>query len=272
MPHITIGDLRLHYQTAGSPAAPPLLIISGISDTLYKCEWQVPELAKDFYIIYFDNRSAGLSDHPADHYGIVEMADDASALLQALDITSAHVFGFSMGGMIALNLVLHDPDRVNRLILGCTTAGGPLATPPEPEVIAALTNPVRCGDRYQDFLNGMEISLSPEFIRQQPEMIHRLADMATVNPQSDQAYLSQLQAILTHNVAKRLKEIRKPVLVLHGTADRLIPPENGRALAEHISGAELILYADAGHMFFVEQAAKVNRDIREFLTTSKTTF
>jgi 3-oxoadipate enol-lactonase len=271
MPYISINNLRLHYQTAGNPASPPLLIISGISDTLYKCEWQVPELAKDFFIVYFDNRSAGLSDHPPANYGIVEMADDASALLRSLDIATAHVFGFSMGGMIALNLVLRNPDQIDRLILGCTTAGGRLATTPEPDVIAALTHPVTCGDRYQDFLNGMEISLSSGFITRQAETIKRLAEMAAANPQSAQAYLSQLQAVLSHDVADRLDEIRKPVLVLHGDADRLIPPENGRALADHIPGAKLILYEGAGHMFFIEQAAKVNGDIREFLADNTST-
>lgn len=265
MPFIDLGELRLHYLTAGDPDAPPLLIISGLTDSTAKCAWQMPELAKDFFVITYDNRSAGLSDDPGSGYTMSDLADDAAGLLAGLNIPAAHVFGFSMGGMIALNLALNHPERIRRLVLGCTSAGGRFTISPEPTVLDTLTNPTSCGDRYQDFLNGMWVSLSDPFCDEQPETVRRLAEQAASNPQTAEGYAAQLQAILTHDVADRLDQITRPVLVLHGDADRLVPPENSRLLVEHLPYARLILYPGAGHMFFVEQAESVNRDIRDFL-------
>lgn len=265
MPFINVGDLRLHYLTAGDPASPPLLIISGLTDNTSKCEWQMPELSKDFFVITYDNRSAGLSDDPGFGYAMSDLANDAAGILAGLNISSAHVFGFSMGGMIALNLALNHPERVKKLVLGCTSAGGRLAVPPDTTVLDSLMTPVSSGDRYQDFLNGMWVSLSDIFCDEEPEAVRRLAEQAALNPQTAAGYAAQLQAIMSHDVADRLEEIHQPVLVLHGDADRLMPPENGRLLADNIPDAKLILYPGAGHMFFVEQSVSVNRDIRDFL-------
>jgi pimeloyl-ACP methyl ester carboxylesterase len=265
MPFLNLRDLDFYYETAGDPAAPPLLILSGLTDYTAKCEWQMAELADDFHVITFDNRGAGRSTQPPPGYSAADMADDAAAFLDALDIPAVHVFGFSMGGMIALNFTLRHPARVRRLALGCTTAGGRFLVRPETRVMESLTNPVSCGDPRQDFYNGLWISLGDRSRQESPELVERLADLAVANPQTPSGYAGQLAAVLTHDVADRLGEIHAPTLVLHGTADRLIPLENGRLLAENIPGARLILYANAGHLFFVERAAEVNRDLRHFL-------
>ena len=80
--------------------------------------------------------------------------------------------------------------------------------------------------------------------------------------------MAQLRAVFTHDVSERLHEVRIPTLVMHGTEDRLIPSTNSEQLASHITGARLILYPEAGHLFFIEKADEVNRDIRAFLTES----
>ena len=265
MPFVDHDGLRFYYETAGPPTAPPLLIISGLGDYTAKCAWQMPALAEEFFVMTFDNRGAGRSAAPAGRYPLRAMADDAAAILSAVGIASAHVFGFSMGGMIALNLALRHSARVRRLVLGCTTAGGRLFAHPSQQVLAALTMPPASGDRRRDFYDGLWTSLGDRCRAENIAVVEQLAEMAIANPQSPQAYAGQLEAIATHNVAGRLGEIRAPTLVLHGTADRLIPPENGRLLADHIPGARLILYPDAGHLFFIEEADAVNRDIRQFL-------
>lgn len=265
MPTLTNRQPHIYYETLGDAAQPPLLIVAGISDYTAKCHWQASDLSDDFYVILFDNRGAGRSGTPQPGYTMDDMADDASAVLDALDIAAAHVFGFSMGGMIAQHFVLSHPQRVRRLVLGCTTAGGALAVHPEEQVVAALMNPQSTGDRRRDFYAGMWISLSDGCITGQPDAVERLAELAAENPQTVIGYAGQLQAVLSHDVAERLDEIRTPTLVLHGEADRLIPPENGRLLAAGIPGARFILYPDAGHLFFIEQATEVNRDIRRFL-------
>lgn len=265
MPFATVHDLQLYYETRGDSAAPPLLIISGITDYTARCDWQTTSLADDFYVIAFDNRGAGLSSTPAPGYTMADMADDAATLLNLLGIDSAPVFGFSMGGMIALNLALRHPQRVSRLVLGCTTAGGRLHVWPEERVFKALAEPVRSGDRRQDFQDGLWLSVSDQFMGEHPQEIEHLAEVAAANPQTPLGYTGQFQAVLSHDVADRLGEIAVPTLVLHGGADRMIPPENGRLLAEGIPGARLIVFADAGHLFFIERAADVNYAIRRFL-------
>lgn len=265
MPFLTRDNQHIYYETAGDAANPPLLIITGITDSIAKCAWQVADLSSDFYVIAFDNRGAGRSTTPPPGYTMSDLAGDAAAVLAALNITSAHVFGFSMGGMVALHLALDYPQRVRRLVLGCTTAGGRLSVLPEARVMSALMDTEGSGDDRQDFYDQIWISLGDRCIAEQPEVVESLAELAAGNPQTPLGYAGQLQALMAHDVADRLGQLHAPALVLHGEADRLIPVANGRLLAESIPGARLILYPDAGHLFFIERAEEVNRDIRNFL-------
>lgn len=269
MPFLNRDQHSIYYETAGDAARPPLLIIAGITDSIAKCEWQAMDLAADFHVITFDNRGAGRSATPPAGYSMSDMAGDAAAVLAALGVQAAHVFGFSMGGMIALHLALDYPHLVGRLVLGCTTAGGRLSVRPQDLVMTALLNPEGSGDNRQDFYDRLWISLSDPCIAEQPAVVARLADLAAGNPQTPLGYAGQLQAVLTHDVADRLDRLRTPTLVLHGAADRLIPVENGRLLAASVPGARLIVYPGAGHLFFVERAAEVNRDIRDFLCAAE---
>lgn len=265
MPFLAIRDLQIYYETAGDPAAPPLIILSGLTDYTDKCSWQMSELSADFFVVTYDNRGAGRSSPVPAGYTMADLADDAVAVMDALAIPRAHVFGFSLGGMIALHLALNYPRRINRLVLGCTTAGGRLSVMPDEQVFSSLVQPQRTGDRRQDFFNGIRLSVGERCLTEQLELLDVLADIAVSNPQTSEGYAGQIQAVLTHDVADRLEEIDTPTLVLHGEADVMIPPANGRLLAEHIRGAQFITYPEAAHLFFIEQAATVNRDIRGFL-------
>lgn len=268
MATISTDGLTIHYETAGDPAHPPLLIIAGLGDPAGKCAWQAAELADEYFVITPDNRGAGRSDQPPPGYTTADMAGDTAALLDHLGVQAANVFGFSLGGMVAQQLALARPDLVGRLVLGCTTAGGALSVSPEDRVTEAMVNPRSTGDRYADYLAGAWVSCSPGFMVEQPDALQALAELSARFPQSPQGYAGQIQAALAHDVAGRIAHLRLPVLVMHGDADRLIPVENGLALARTIPGAKLILYPGAGHLFFVEQAAAANRDLREFFRSS----
>lgn len=269
MPIATANNQQIYYETRGNPANPPLLIISGITDYTAKAEWQAADLSSQFFVILFDNRGAGRSLAAKSGYTIADMADDTVGLVEGLGIDSAYVFGFSMGGMIALELVLRYPHRVRRLALGCTTAGGRLFVQPDEWALRELSLPVRSGDRRRDYLNGLWLSVSDRYVAEQPEVVDRLADIAAANPQTPLGYAGQFQAVLTHDVADRLGEIAVPTLILHGGADKMIPVENGRILAANIPGARLVIYPEAGHLFFIEEARAVNEEILRFFGRSE---
>ena len=195
---------------------------------------------------------------------MADMADDAAGLLAALEIESAFVFGVSMGGMIAQNLALRHPQKVRKLALGCTTPGGALGVLAAPEVLAELTNTQTSGDRRQDFYNRAWFLVGPGFAERHPDLMAKMADVSANNPQTLMAYMGQLQAVTTHDVGGRLGEMTMPTLVQHGDQDRLVPPENGRILAERITDARLIMYKGAGHLYMIECADTVNKDLQTF--------
>lgn len=264
MPIARVNDSDIYYETTGDPANPALLVISGIADYTAKCAWQTQALDDAFHVIYYDNRGAGRSTQPPPGYTMVDLADDAAALLDHLEIDRANVFAFSMGGMIALNLAIRHPSRIERLALGCTSAGGRLTVNPDSDVMQAMLNSISCGDPRQDYLNGAWISLSEATLDERPGLVGVLADIAADNRQTPMGYAGQLQAILSHDVADQLARIQMQVLVMHGAQDRLIPVENGRLLAAGIPGARFVCYGEAGHLFFIERAADVNRELLTF--------
>ena len=186
------NGLRFYYEAAGNPNNPPLLIISGLTDYTAKCAWQMPALAADFHVITFDNRGAGRSTTPEPGYTMADLADDAAAVLSALGVAAAHVFGFSMGGMVALNLVLRHPERVRGLVLGCTSAGGRLVVQADAPVLERLVAPPATGDRRRDFLNGLWVSLGDSCRTEDFETVEQLADAAAAKPQKEPGYIGQL--------------------------------------------------------------------------------
>jgi len=122
MPTTNANGINLYYEVYGQ--GEPLLLIMGLS--LNSKSWfrTLPALSEHYQVIIFDNRGVGLSDKPNTPYSIELMAEDARAVLDAAGVETAHVYGISMGGMIAQKLAIKYPERIRSLILGCTTSGG----------------------------------------------------------------------------------------------------------------------------------------------------
>src|ERR1700677_1315687 len=138
MPLLRAGEIELDYERRGS--GPPLLMIMGMSGTtLHWGEPFLSELAEQFELILYDHRGVGSSSRLQGDLTIAQMADDAAALLAALELDSAHVLGISMGGMIAQELALAHPDRVRTLTIGCSYCGGEGSALTAPEVLQRLT-------------------------------------------------------------------------------------------------------------------------------------
>lgn len=250
---------KLYWDEQGS--GEPLLLIMGLSYPSYMWHRTRPVLADHYRTIAFDNRGIGQSDVPAGPYSIVLMASDAAAVLDAAGVQSAHVFGFSMGGMIAQEFAIQYPGRMRSLILCSTAAGGPDAVQAEPVALQTL----------------MRRDLSPEEAKE--AIIPFIYDSGTQRSSIDedmairmkwyptpQGYASQLQAIFGWESYSRLSQVTTPTLVIHGETDRLIPSANAKLIAERIPGAKLVLIAQASHIFDTDQPSVAHPAILEFLS------
>ena len=269
MPYAHAKDVALYYELRGDRGT-PLLLIAGYGATL--AGWRralVDCLATTHRVILFDNRGAGNSGKPHESYTMTQFADDTAAVLDAVGIDAAHVIGVSMGGMIAQNFALRHPQRVRGLILCCTIPAGPESPAivgPSEEVLATLTAP-RTDDKAQDLRNLWPILYAPRFIEQNGELLEEMLKQKIAYPEPPQYALeNQMHAVVeTHDVLDRLGEIGQPTLVLTGTEDVLVPPQNSRLIAERIPHARLIEYADAGHGFLEETEMQAIDDVLRFL-------
>jgi pimeloyl-ACP methyl ester carboxylesterase len=177
-----------------------------------------------------------------------ELAADAAGLLTGLGLENAHVYGLSMGGMVAQELALRFPQRVRGLVLGATTSGGPRALRPTLGELSALA----AGSRgRRDWLAAA--LFSPAFRREHPERVARLLPYFARHPAPRHGVLSHWWATVYHDTTARLGQIQAPTLVLHGERDSLAPLGNARALAERIPDAELAVVPGAGHAYALER-------------------
>ena len=137
MPKVKVGDINIYYEIHGE--GEPLVLIMGYGGNSGQWFRQIPGLTKEYRVIVFDNRGTGRSDKPDISYTMETMAGDVAGLLDAIDIPAAHVYGVSMGGMIAQHVALNYPEKVKGLVLGCTTCGGEQhSVVPDAEVMTLL--------------------------------------------------------------------------------------------------------------------------------------
>jgi 3-oxoadipate enol-lactonase len=250
MPKITAGDININYQIQGSGA--PLLMIMGLSFSLL--DWGkkfIELLAQHYQLILFDNRDAGLTSPSPRQYSIVDMADDAAGLLDALNIAKAHIFGVSMGGAIAQQFALKYPQKLDKLILGCTMAGGTCS---------------QVGD-ISGVMNGnlADLLFTPTFIHDRQQELADFFAETTPLHSKNAALQRQLQAFATHDTCNTLSDIQAHTLILTGDRDIAIPRSNSDLLAAKIPNAKLEIIADTAHGFSYSHPEKTTDLIHLFL-------
>jgi 3-oxoadipate enol-lactonase len=258
-------NVRLRYDLTG--AGPAVLLIMGLG--LPAAAWwrTIPVLARSLRVIAFDNRGSGGSDRPPGPYSMADMAGDAAAVLDAAGVEHAHVYGISMGGMIAQELALRHARRVRSLVLGATSPGGRAATPPDGATIGFLRRrPAMPAEEARwasvPYLYSARTRrdggsrISEDLERRRSFQFH--AD----------GYGHQLAAAAAHDATARLGGIAAPTLVVHGAEDRMVPPDNGRALAAAITGAELRVFDDAAHLYTTDEPS-VDEHVMRFLTADR---
>jgi len=259
MPYVSNQNVRIYWDEQGQ--GEPILLIMGLGYSAHMWHRTRPQLAQHFRTIAFDNRGVGRSDTPGGPYPIALMASDAAAVLDAAEVSSAHVFGVSMGGMIAQEFALQYPRRVRSLILGCTAPGGPTAVRSEPEAVQLLK--ARAG-----LTPDQAAEAALPFIYDAGTPRERIEeDLAIRRPwfPRSESYLAQSQGILLWESYSRLTQISVPTLVIHCENDRLVPAGNGTLIADHIPGARLVLIPHAGHIFLTDQPKMAHDAILNFL-------
>jgi len=262
MPYVQVGGLVLRYRTCGS--GPPLLLLRGLGRTVDHWLGFEERLGRSFEVVALDLRGAGSSDAPRPPYSTARMADDTAGALRALGYRSAHVFGFSLGGMVAQMLAVRHPGRVRRLALGCCSPGlrhGVRA--PLRAVARLLTAPLRSPEAAQRA--AARTTLSPVARTEHPEILERWIELQRRWPTARRGFYGQLWAAAFHNAGESLRHVRAPALILHGEVDALVPSANAERLAELLPDARVAIVPGAGHDFPLERPEHTARRLEEFL-------
>ena len=264
-----INGIKIEVESRGPTDAPTFLLIRGLSTQLI--QW--PEcfleafLSAGFRVVVYDNRDCGLSEKFSEAgtptlpdllsgkidppYGIADMARDAVGVLDHLGIASAHVAGISLGGMIAQHLAFSHGDRFQTVASVMSTSGAPGLPPGTPEAIEALTSqPEDPSSRESVLAHSMKtqrVIASPDYAPSEDELrsyFERSYDRCYCPDGSAR----QMAAVVSDGSrAERLETIRVPMLVLHGSADPLIPLACGEDTANHVPGAKFEVVQGMGH-------------------------
>ncbi|MGY2873522.1 pimeloyl-ACP methyl ester carboxylesterase [Marmoricola sp. URHA0025 HA25] len=261
--------VELCYQTYGDPEAEPLLLVMGLGGPM---TWWDPALCRmlaesGFYVIRYDNRDTGRSSRGTGRvtramvvqaflgrpvkppYTLVDLARDGLGLLDHLGIGSAHVFGVSMGGMVAQSMAIEAPDRVRSLVSMMSTTGRRTVGWLDPRLAPMMLG--RRGSTLEDYLEASVIGAaaigSPAY--PEDEAASRARALETwqrgLNPAG---VMRHMMAVLTQpNRGRALRSLRIPATVIHGMADRMVHVSGGRATAQAIPGAQLLLIPGMGH-------------------------
>ena len=262
VPTVTVDETQLYYERRG--AGPPLLLLQGMgANSLHWGEPFLAALERDFELVLYDHRGIGRSDPLEGDLTIARLAADALGLLDALELPEAHVLGFSMGGMVAQELALAAPQRIRTLTVGATSCGGTQSRPTPPAIIQRLTAAALSGDFERLLRAGFEVVVSGAYASE-PEHYAAFVAAARHLPVSLSVLMDQKIAVEAYDAYSRLRALRAPTLVIHGTADELLAPINGELVASLIPGARLELLEGVGHLFFWEQPQRSAELVADF--------
>ena len=256
------SGVRLAGESLGD--GPPALLIQGLGYGRWGWEPVTGPLARDFRVLTFDNRGIGDSDTPPGPYTVRDLADDAAAVLDAFDVERAHVVGTSLGGMVAQELALSRPGRVERLVLACTTPGG-AASYPMPQQTVELIQAASQVEPVVALRRFVENALAPGVPLDRPQLVERIMQLRLSHRFDVDGWRAQAAAAMSFDAGDRLGEIRAPTLVVTGTADVVVDWRNSQLLAERVPGARLELFPGCGHLFFWEEPERFAVLVKEFL-------
>lgn len=257
--------MKLFYETHG--AGEPVILIPGFASGAWTWFRQIAELSKDFQVITFDPRGIGKSkaaDEDLQNLSMNAFVEDVAQVLDELKIEKANVLGASFGGFVAQEFAFAFPERLNKLILACTTAGGANHVKPDIEILRSFApDPsLPLGEKIRQFIRP---AFTDDFNAHHADEIEKVCQMREQNIVSDAAYTAQLQAAFTLDTESKLGAIENETLVITGDKDNVVPVKNSINLADKIPNAKLEIIENGSHLFFIENADEFNRKIERFL-------
>jgi pimeloyl-ACP methyl ester carboxylesterase len=255
-------SIRIAWERHGGGA--PLLLIHGLGYARWGWEPVLPGLAERFDVLLFDNRGIGESDAPPGPYTVAALADDAVQVLDEAGVERAHVVGTSLGGMVAQELALSHPERVDRLVLACTTPGGAKARPMPQQTVALMAEAATL-DPATALRRFVENALSPATVSARPELVERILAHRLETAQAPVAWAAQAAAGATFDAFDRLHALAAPTLVQHGGDDVVVDPGNADLLVDRLPDARLERFPGCGHLFFWEQPERFVASVSSFL-------
>jgi len=263
MPQVRVNDITMHYEQEGS--GEPLLLIPYLAADNACYAYQVAEYANHFTCISVDPRGTGESDKPAGPYSIEQFADDMAGVLRSLGIERAHVMGLSLGAAVGMWLAAKYPDRVKSLSLHS-------AWPKTDPFLATVVKGWQVMAKALGSVPEMVIQgifpwcFTPELYAARPDYIDALAAFVRGRPvQPVEAFMSESDAVLSHDARGQLGAIRAPTLITFGKHDHVTSTRFAQPLREGIAGAEVLIFEGCAHAPIYEHVEEFNEKTLAFL-------
>jgi len=252
--------MRLHVEGHGD--GEPLLLHQGLGQASWVWRGQLPAFARRFRTIVFDTRGTGRSPAPGEPYGIADLADDAARIL---DGRAAHVVGFSMGGYVALTLALAHPQLVRSLVLAGTGPGGSGRVPRPAHVRDAFDSAFGLPPE-ENARATLPYTFSPGWTEANPGRFEEIVAARLERPTADETIAAHVAACYGfYDTGADVERIDAPALVLHGSDDLIVPPENGRLLARRLPNARYAELEGRGHNLMLEDPETFTALVLDFL-------
>jgi 3-oxoadipate enol-lactonase len=262
----SIDGLKLRYEIRG--AGDPVALIMGFGGSGRAWgEAFLKLMEARFKIFMIDNRGTGESSSADAEFTLAQLAADVAAVLDHAKTPRAHIFGISMGGMIAQEFALAYPNRTRGLVLGCTNCGLSHSIPAAPEAIANLI-PTPGMDPLEQARRAFSVACGKAFLNSeagQGVLMQAMLEMGNYPMTPMQTFMRQGQAIGGFDSFARLGQIKSPTLIMHGDDDSIVPHPNAEVLHGAIAGSKVHTLNKAGHMFFWEVPDEAARVAGDFL-------
>jgi pimeloyl-ACP methyl ester carboxylesterase len=255
MPHIAHDGIETFYAAQGD--GPALVLIHGAEADHSMFDRLVPHLAPRFRCIAYDQRDSGATRSGTADYQIEQLADDLAGFIAALGLSRAHVFGTSLGSVIAQQLAVRHPQRIDRLVLSSAIRAGQVMTDFAPETATRLATL-----RADPIANAGALAahfFPAAYLKQNPGIFESLRSPRTTEQSARRA------GLLRRRYELDLGKIARPTLVLVGAEDGLIPPAHSLSIADAIPGAARKVLDGVGHVGSVQAPAETAQVIQEFL-------